>query len=293
MQSEIIAESELILNKDGSVYHLNLLPEDISDTVITVGDPERVEMVSRYFDKIELKKQKREFVTHTGYIGKKRLTVISTGIGTDNIDIVINELDALVNIDLKKRIVNESLKTLDIIRVGTSGSLQENIPIDSYVVSKYALSMDGLMHYYKFDNISEDIEILSAFSGHVKNFNKFSPYLIPGSTTLIDKLGYDMQQGITVTCSGFYGPQGRVLRGQLTCPGLNEKLTCFKFKDHRITNFEMETAGIYGLAKVFGHNACSINTIIANRVTKNFSKNIEKAVKQMIETTLERLVSSM
>jgi len=285
-----IPESELILNVDNSVYHLNLLPEDISDTIINVGDPDRVTMVSKFFDKIELKKQKREFVTHTGIYKGKRITVISTGIGTDNIDIVYNELDALVNIDLKNRTIKEKLTSLDLIRIGTSGSLQESIPVDGFVFSKFGLGLDGLLNFYRFTNTDEEKKIIDAFRKHYIGHGILAQsYLAKSSGKLESALSEGMFRGITASCSGFYAPQGRVLRYELAFPDVIDRLTGFKSDDNMITNFEMETGAMYGLAKILGHHCCSINAIVANRITKQHTHKGEETMNRLIETVLDRL----
>ncbi len=285
-----IPKSELIINHDGSVYHLNLLPEDISDTIITVGDPDRVSVVTKFFDKIELKKQKREFVTHTGYYKGKRITVMSTGIGTDNIDIVYNELDALVNIDLKTRFVKEELVKLHLIRIGTSGSLQADIPADSFVFSAWGLGLDGVLNYYKQDVTAEEIAINNAFCEAYPNDLGFArPYLTACSDLLRTQFSEGMFQGITASCSGFYGPQGRVLRGELAMPDFISRLNKFKFEDKRITNFEMETGAMYGLARILGHECCSINAIVANRIDQTHSHKAVETMDNLILTILDRI----
>lgn len=284
-----ISETDLILNADGSIYHLNLLPGDVADTVITVGDPDRVGEVSRYFDSIELKKGKREFITHTGYIGKKKLTVISTGIGTDNIDIVFNELDALVNIDFNSRTVNPVLKRLDIIRIGTSGTVQPDIAVDSLLYSEAAIGLDPLMHYYEQAVSAADEQLLVAFKALLPpNFN---PYFARGSQRLLNVLAHDRQQGITVTAPGFYAAQGRQVRAVATIPGLMGMLQNFSFENKRITNLEMETAGIYGLAASLGHNAISCNVILANRVTNTFSTQPGKVMDKYIQHILQQVAT--
>ena len=284
-----ISESDLIINPDGSIYHLNLLPGDIADTVITVGDPDRVWEVSKYFDKIEFKKGKREFITHTGYLGKKRVTVLSTGIGTDNIDIVFNELDALVNVDFETREIKKELTSLNIIRVGTSGAVQPDIPMGTILASSYGLGMDALMNYY-LQKLSGDEQILmddiKAHFGHLKNIN---PYLTAASETLLNTIGKDMAKGITITAPGFYAPQGRIVRAKNAVPDFIGLINSFKSNQHRITNLEMETAGIYALAKVLGHNAISVNAILASRVNFEFSKEPNKIVAQAIKMVLERI----
>lgn len=285
-------ESELILNPDGSIYHLHLRPEDISTTIITVGDPDRVSDVSQHFDTIEVKRQHREFVTHTGMLGNKRLTVISTGIGTDNIDIVFNELDALANIDFSSRTLRPAITTLNFIRVGTSGSLQADIPVDSLLVSTYGLGLDGLMDFYEFED--DNVDLLDAFADNNWEVGGLPyPYLAAGSDALIAAIGKDdFLRGITATCTGFYGPQGRQLRGAIYKKDIIEQLSSFKHEQHRITNFEMETAGIYGLSRLLGHNALSVNAILANRITQQFSTQGQKTVDAMIKTVLERILAT-
>ena len=285
-----IPESELVLNPDGSVYHLKLRPEHIAETVIIVGDPHRVSMVSSYFDSIEYSIENREFVTHTGYVGEKRLTVLSTGIGTDNIDIAINELDAAVNIDLKTRTVKENFKSLKIIRLGTSGAVQEDIPCDSFVISSHGLGFDGLLNFYNVPKGIVDQDLTNAFLSHSKWDNALPrPYIVAGSDILLNELGKNMIQGITATSPGFYGPQGRVLRLPLFDPYQNEKITSFGFAGLRITNYEMETSALYGLGKMLGHQTCTICAIIANRLAKTYSKDYKKTVDKMIGIVIERL----
>lgn len=285
-----IGPSELILNPDGSIYHLNLKPEHIAPTVIFVGDQNRVEKVARYFDQIEFTTQKREFKTITGSLNGKRLTVISTGIGPDNIDIVLNEIDALVNIDLETRTVKRELTSLEIVRMGTSGSLHEDIPVDSIVLGGYGLGFDGVMHSYQADDIFET-EIEDAFIKHCDYAaQKARPYIIRNSSILEKKLQSDLIfSGITGTAGGFYGPQGRILRLGLQDDRLNKKIETFEFKDLRITNLEMETSVIYGLSKLLGHKAVSMNAIIANRSNLTFSKDPYAAVQNMIEYSLNKL----
>ena len=285
-----IGESELILNSDGSVYHLNLLPHEISDKIINVGDPDRVSMVSNFFDKIELKKQKREFVTHTGFYKGKRITVLSTGIGTDNIDIVYNELDALVNIDLETRMIVGQKKILNLVRIGTSGSLQEDIPVDSFVCSSYGLGLDGLLNFYCLENDDEESSIISTFRNHYPNQGIFpESYLARASQMLVKKLGEGMHKGITASCSGFYAPQMRQLRLVPSRPDMIAKLSSFRYGEHRITNFEMETGAMYGLAKLLGHHCCAVNVIVANRIVQQFSKKYHEKMNELIETVLDRI----
>lgn len=283
--------SEFIQNSDGSVYHLNLLPKHLANTVITVGDPERVNSVTRYFDKIEFKVQKREFHTQTGTYQGKRITVISTGIGTDNIDIVLNELDALVNIDFKTRSVKDELTKLDIIRIGTSGSIQEEIPLDSFLLSDSAIGFDALLHFYDCNHIL-DKEFSEALNKHmVWPKENPDPYVVNADKELASKFNEGFHPGVTLTNCGFYGPQGRVLRLKLKDAELNEKLHSFNYSGKKITNLEMETSAIYGLSKLMGHRAVSLNAIVANRVTKEFSKNPKKTVDSLIQLALKQIVA--
>ena len=285
-----IAETELILNANGSLYHLHLVPGDVADTVITVGDPERVSHVSRHFDHIELKKSKREFVTHTGTISGKRLTVLSTGIGTDNIDIVLNELDVLVNIDLQTRLPKEQLKKLNIIRIGTSGAIQADIPVDSLLVSAAAFGLDTLMHYYKHSLTEPEQQLLNDFKKALPAGSQFSPYIASADLSLINKLADGIQQGITITAPGFYAPQGREVRAKSSFPDLMGCIQHYNSGGQKITNLEMETAGIYGLAAALGHRAISFNVILANRATHTFSKQPEKVMDTYIKQILDRIV---
>jgi len=283
--------SELILNPDGSVYHLNLKPEHIAKDIILVGDQDRVEHVSKHFDKIEFKTQKREFKTHTGTYKGKRLSVVSTGIGPDNIDIVLNELDAIVNIDLKTRKIKDELTCLNLVRVGTSGSLQSDIPVDSFLASLYGLGLDNMLRSYKIEHICEK-EIENAFVIHTNwNLDKGRPYVIKGSEELLDKFYSEKTfTGLTGTAGGFYGPQGRVLRLDIEDRLLNKKMDSFGYNQIRMTNLEMETSAIYGLSKLLGHNALSLNTIIANRSNGTFSQNPYKAVEELILYVLNKFI---
>ncbi len=287
-----IQESELILNTDGSVYHLNLKPENIANTIIFVGDQNRVTKITKHFDTIEFETQKREFKTQTGTYKGKRLSVISTGIGPDNIDIVLNELDALVNIDLQTRKPKEQLTSLQIIRIGTSGSLQKDIPVDSFLLSTFGLDLTGMLHAYKIASISNP-KMENAFTKHTHwNTDKAKPLFIKNSAVLEQKLESDtIFKGVTATAGGFYGPQGRVLRLPLQDASLNEKIDTFNYKNISITNLEMETAVIYGLSKLLGHHAISMNAIIANRADGTFSKNPYKVVEDLIAYTLEKIVA--
>lgn len=288
--NNIIAETELILNPNGSVYHLKLLPENIAENIIIVGDQGRVETVSRFFDTIDFKVQNREFITHTGTYNGKRIMVISSGIGTDNIDILINELDAAVNIDLKTRMIKKDRISLNIVRIGTSGALQQDIPVDSFVVSTHGLGFDGLLNYYlDLPKVNEN-EVSEAFIEQTNwHKNLPFPYVVKGSEMLINKIGFDLIKGITATAPGFYGPQGRKLRLSPWVEDFNQQLTDFKYKENRITNFEMETSALYGLGALLGHQTCTVCTIIANRVAKKYSQNYHASVEQLIQLVLERL----
>lgn len=285
-----IQQSELILNPDGSIYHLNLKPENIANDIIFVGDQDRVDKITDRFDSVEFTTQKREFKTSTGIYKGKRLSVISTGIGPDNIDIVLNELDALVNIDLETRQSKKELTSLNIVRIGTSGSLQKDIPVDSFLMSSHALDLNGMLHSYQIEEISNP-EIEDAFVKHTNwSAKKSSPILIENSDVLAKKLDSGkVFKGITATAGGFYGPQGRVLRLPLQDADINNKIDSFNFNGNRITNLEMETSAIYGLSKLLGHNAVSMNAIIANRANGTFSKDYKKVVEDLIEYSLNKL----
>lgn len=286
---ERIGESELILNKDGSIFHLHLHPEDIADVVLLVGDQDRVDMISSFFDKIEVKKQNREFKTHTGYYKGKRISVVSTGIGTDNIDIVVNELDAIVNIDLETRLPKDEHHTLNFIRIGTSGALQADIPVDTPVAAKMALSFDVLMNFYAGRDKISNADMEEAFVKHTSWHKDLQrPNFIDSSDKLFNTIAKDMTSGITISAPGFYGPQGRKLRLETVDPNLNDKLPNFKFNDLRITNFEMECSAIYGLSKLLGHNALTVCSIIANRYKKEYSSDYKKKVKELVHLILER-----
>ena len=284
-----IEASELVLNADGSVYHLHLKPEHIAHDIIIVGDQDRVKEVSKHFDSIEFQTNKREFVTHTGYIGKKRLTVLSTGIGTDNIDIVFNELDALVNIDLETRLAKKELTSLNIIRVGTSGSLQKDVPIDSILLSTHGLGLDGLMNFYEHTNNAEESAMLDEIKANVTL--PILPCLTEGSQKLLDLFkGDDVHHGVTLTSTGFYGPQGRKLRLNPQIRHFIDELSALKLGKRRITNLEMETSAIYGLGKLLGHHCLSVNAILANRQLMTFSKDSKGIVEKAIQLTLEKIV---
>ncbi|ULQ53750.1 nucleoside phosphorylase [Flavihumibacter fluvii] len=288
-----IAQSELIINERGAIYHLDLRPEELANTVITVGDPDRVKAISKYFDGIEVQRQHREFISHTGYIGKKRITVLSTGIGPDNIDIVLNELDALVNIDLETRTIKPELTSLEIIRIGTSGSLQADIPVDGCVAGTHGLGIDNLLNFYRQESNEGEHQMIQSFLTQTQLHHQIShPYISSASGALLKHFVEGFHQGITVTCPGFYGPQGRVLRLGLRQPDLVDRLTDFQFGPYRITNFEMETSAIYGLGNLLGHNCLSLNAIVANRVTKEFSRNGQLAVENLISKALA-IISSL
>jgi uridine phosphorylase len=285
-----IPESELILNADGSIYHLNVKPEMLADTIITVGDPDRVAEVSKHFDSIEFTVAKREFITHTGFINNKRITVISTGIGTDNIDIVLNELDACVNIDFETRLPHAIKKSLEIIRIGTAGSLQPDLDVDQVLISTHGIGLDNLANYYLMDNEVEETYLLDKFSKEVLVGNAASvPYIAKGSEALIEKLNQGYVKGITLTCPGFYGPQGRQLRLAPRFPDLIQKASQFRYEDRRITNFEMETSGIYAMGQLLGHHCVSISAILANRIHNTFSQQPKKGVEKLIQEVLEKV----
>lgn len=287
---EKIKESELIINPDGSVYHLNIKPEDIAHDIIFVGDQYRVESITKYFDSIEFSTQKREFKTQTGTYKGKKISVISTGIGPDNIDIVMNELDALVNVDFKTRTIKSELTQLNIIRVGTSGSLQADIPVDSILMSTHGIGTDNMLRSYAIDGITET-EIEDAFIEQTNwDLTKGRPYIIKGSEKLIKQFASDeMHQGMTVTAGGFYGAQGRVIRLAVQDSELNSKIDSFNYKNLRPTNLEMETAAIYGLSKLLSHHSLSLNAIIANRANGTFSSDPYAVVENLIQYTLEKI----
>jgi uridine phosphorylase len=290
--SPYLAASELILNPNGSVYHCNLLPENLADTIILVGDPDRVPVVSSFFDTVDFKTQKREIVTHTGSKNGKRISAISTGMGTDNIDIVLSELDAVANIDLVERKVKPNHKKLTFIRLGTSGSLQADIPADKFLASTHGLGFDGLVHYYAHSEAFSDNPFIEKFIKELDWDKKLpKPYLAQGDVELLEKakkMGF--HTGITASATGFYGPQGRILRLGVMDKELNEKLSKFRFDNMRITNFEMETSAIYGLSKLMGHRALTINCIIANRFTGKFSKDYHQSVRELIGLVIEEFV---
>ena len=287
-----IGASELIINPRGAVYHLDLRPEELADTIITVGDPDRVAHVSQYFDHIEHRSAHREFITHTGFIGSKRISVMSTGIGPDNIDIALNEVDALVNIDFETRCINDNKKSVSVIRLGTCGSLQGEVGVDQLVAGTHGLGVDNLLHFYQPNNNPEELAILAAFEQHTNiQAHHIKPYISSASAGLLKHFTEGYNHGITVTCPGFYGPQGRILRLPLKMPNLVDQMTSFHFGNHHIANFEMETSAIYGLCNLLGHQCLSINVIVANRVKKEFSKDGAKAIDHMIQKSLGIIAS--
>lgn len=287
-----IGESELILNENGSIFHLHLKAENIAQNILLVGDQGRVEMVSKYFDTVDFEVQNREFKTHTGSYKGEKVSVISTGIGTDNIDIVVNELDALVNIDLEKRIAKEEHTSLNLIRIGTSGALQGDIPVDTPVISEISIGFDGLLNFYSERDKLGNKDLQEAFLNHTGWDNQLTkPYFVHSSEYLLNKIGFDMIKGMTISAPGFYGPQGRELRLKVIDPELNNKITNFSFKGRKITNFEMESSAIAGLSKLLGHNALTVCSIIANRIRKEYSQNYKVGVDKLIKTVLDRLTS--
>lgn len=289
-----LASSELVLNADGSIYHLNLHPEQIADTILTVGDPDRVALVSKHFDRITERVQKREFYTHTGELNGKRITVISTGIGTDNVDIVLNELDALVNIDLKTRMIKEEHKTLKFIRLGTCGAMQNDIPVDATLISQGAVGVDMLLNFYRHKNSNSEAKFLSALQAHLGESIPIPLYYFDSTKALQEQFRSisGALYGTTVTCPGFYGPQGRVLRLPLAFSQLNDRLMDFRFEDRRLDNFEMESSSIFGLSSLLGHECLAINTILANRPQNEFSLDPKSSVKKMISNVLEIISDS-
>ncbi|MAC95607.1 MAG: phosphorylase [Flavobacteriales bacterium] len=287
----MIHPSELVLNPDGSIYHLKLQPEQIGRKIIVAGDPGRIKSISAHFDRIDHIVENREFVTHTGIYKNQKVSAIATGIGTDNIDIVLNELDALVNIDLEKREIKNEQTELEIVRIGTCGSIQEDVPADEVVVSTHAFGLDGLLNFYAFEMNAEEQKIHSEIIQQT-NWNKKMnvPYLVAGSSNLIQRIGKNYHHGITVTAPGFYAPQGRELRLKLRVPDVNEKLRAFKYKDFRIVNYEMETSALYGLSSLLGHQACTVCAVVANRYANSFSKDYKPVINQLIKEVLDNLV---
>jgi uridine phosphorylase len=287
-----VESSELIVTPEGAIYHLNLLPEQIANTIIVVGDQNRVHEISRHFSRIDHKVSNREFITHTGIYNNKTISVLSTGIGPDNIDIVLNELDALVNFDLKARTIKKQKSSLNIIRLGTSGSLQPDIPVDAAVVSKYAIGFDGVLPFYKTSYEDDELRLNDAFKKHTNwDPNLNPPYAVKANNKLFELLKKDHRIGITATANGFYGPQGRILRLQPHNAQLNEMFSAFEWNGLKLTNYEMETSALYGLAGLLGHNACTICAIIANRYVKEYSKNYHQTIDKLIGTLLDRLTA--
>ena len=288
-----IPASQLVLNSEGAVYHLNLHPDQLADDVILVGDPNRVDTIASFFDKIEVKRENRELITRTGWFHGKRITVMSTGMGTDNIDIVLNELDALANIDLKARVPKETHRALNLIRLGTCGALQPEIEVeDSYVATRYAIGLDGLLYFYEKHKEVNEIAMRDAFIKQMDYPKDLPmPYVVEGSKSLFDQLAQGYYEGITATAPGFYGPQGRTLRMHLTYPENNCKIEAFEYQGWRVSNFEMESSALYGLGKMMGHNCLTICVAIANRVTEKFSTDYHKYVKKLVTNTLERIAS--
>lgn len=285
-----IAETELILNPDGSVYHLHLKPENMAENIIVVGDPGRVKEISKHFDQIEFTAQNREIFTHTGRIGQKRLTVLSTGMGTDNLDIVINELDAAVNIDLHTREPKPTHTKLNIVRLGTAGALQSDIKPGDFVASTYGMGLDGLLYFYAKGRSVMDAPLADAFVRQVNwDTNLPGVYAVPCSDVLMEKMGKGLVRGITLTAPGFYGPQGRELRLKLAFPEMNQRIEKFEFEGKRIANFEMETSALYGLGKMLGHETLTLCTIVANRVTRTFAKDYHQDIERLIKLVLERI----
>ena len=285
---EQFASSELIINPDGSVYHLRLHPHEIAPLVLMVGDPMRVEVISSFFDSIEVKRQNREIITHTGMLAGKRISVMSTGMGTDNIDIVVNELDALVNIDFEKRAPKPTLTPLTLIRIGTSGSVQENIPVNQFIVSEYGIGIDTLLNYYTADSPLIDLVFGAEFIRQTAwDPDLGKPYAVKADASLLKAFDKGFVKGVTVTAPGFYGPQGRLLRAPLAVPDLNEKIMKFEYRGYKVTNFEMETSAIYGLSAILGHRAITVCLAIANRVTGDFNPDYKIRMKEMITAILD------
>lgn len=284
-----LAPSELVLNPDGSVYHLALRPDQLGDLVLVVGDQGRVERISRHFSKVEHRVQNREFVAHTGVYHGTHVTALSTGIGTDNIDIVLNELDAMANIDLERRTPRTEHRSLRIIRLGTCGALQEDIPVDSRIVSAFGVGLDNVLHYYAYENTGAEQRLLNDLLGHTEwPDNLPVPYVAAGDPRLVELLGHDNHVGVTLTAGGFYGPQGRQLRLVPSVDGLNERFSSFEHEGLRCTNFEMETSALYGLGGMMGHRVCTVCTVVANRLRKEYSKDHHTSIDRMIAEALER-----
>ncbi len=284
--------SELVLDAHGAIYHLGLQPDQIADRIIVVGDPNRVKRISDKFDSIEHTVSKREFVTHTGRVGNKRITALSTGIGVDNIDIVLNELDALRNIDLNTRKVKEQLSPLEIIRLGTCGALSRDIPVGSFIQSNYALGLDGVMHYYGCAFEEDELELTRKFMAHVNwKIDGIRPYAIRGNAKLGSYFQDGIFQGITATACGFYGPQGRQLRLPLAMQDLNGAMSTFSFNDLPMANYEMESSALFGLGSALGHACTTVCAVVANRLRNEFLKDYQPAIDQLIDKVLEGFTS--
>jgi uridine phosphorylase len=288
MDNRPIPESELILNSDGSIYHLHLKPENLASLVFTVGDPDRVALVSRYFDRVDFKIQKREFITHTGVIGNRQVTVMSTGMGTDNIEILMTELDALVNIDLENRTIKSEKKSLQIIRIGTSGSMQKDVPVGTFLASKIGIGLDTLMQFYP--DLLGSQELAEGIQNELHL--PFRPYQTQANPTLLGKLTGEFVQGVTLTCPGFYGPQGRKLRLAPRIDQMIERLSNLDINGNRLTNFEMETAGYYAMGELLGHQMLSLNAIVANRPLGQFDPEADKTIDRLIQRSLEIFTAS-
>ncbi len=286
----IIPESEFIINSDGSAFHLHITPDQLSDKIVMMGDPGRVTMTASFFDTIECDVQSREFHTVTGTYKGKRITALSHGIGTDNIDIVVTELDALANIDFESRTVKDEFKQLTMVRIGTSGGMQAHCPTGSYVVSEKSIGFDGLLHYYADSKKFRDEEFEEAFQKHV-NWSPYHclPYVVNADEELVDRIGHDMIRGVTISAIGFYGPQGRHVRLPLADPDLNSKIESFRFEEHSITNYEMESSAIAGLSRMMGHKAMTVCTIIANRVALDSNAEYKGTMEDLIKTVLDRI----
>lgn len=285
-----IAESELIINNDGSIFHLHLKPEQLAENVLLVGDPGRVALISSHFDRIEHKVQNREFITHTGWYKGRRFSALATGIGTDNIDIVLNELDALVNIDLKIRTPKKDHKSLNLVRIGTSGGLQEDMSVDSFLMSETAIGFDGLLNFYKRRDEVCRLDIENAFVKHMSwNPKIATPYFVDASNELMTKIGKNIRKGLTISAPGFYGPQGRELRLEIQDANINDKIRAFRFDNKCITNYEMESSALFGLSALLGHKAATICVIIANRYAKQYSKDYKPAINELIQIVLDRM----
>jgi uridine phosphorylase len=285
-----IENSHLLINPDGSIYHLNLKPGQVADTILLVGDPDRVPEISVNFDRVEITVRNREFVAHTGYFRGKRITALSTGIGTDNIDIVVNELDALFNVDFGTRTILPDHKKLTIIRIGTSGAIQPDIPVDTFGLSTHGIGFDNLLYYYR-NNSVQDEKMADAFLEHLKwTVPHVRPYFVKASESLLHKFNHDMVRGMTVTAPGFYGPQGRRLRIDLADPQLITRLQSFRVGEERIINFEMETSALYALGAMLDHDVLTLCALIANRATQEYSLNYKPVIRKLIEMVLETLL---